>query len=379
MANISYEQYTDELVSLRREFHKIPELCYNEEKTADKIEDFLVNCGITTVKRMFHTGVVCVIGDEQKECVALRMDTDALPVTEETGADYQSTHSGLMHACGHDAHIAILLMTAKILKEHENELKYCVKLIFQPGEEGDGGALPMIGEGVLQSPEVTKVFGAHVWPDTPVGMIEYLPETAFAGCDRYEISVKGKGGHGAMPKSANSPLPALADCILGIEALGKEEPDAVISPCACHTDGYYNVFPDDAKLLGTIRTLSTEQRTRIFEKLQKLTEDIAKKRGISVAFLPVEEYPPCLQNEMALSDYLVVAKKVVGEENVRMGEQTFAAEDFSFFAKEIPAAHLRIGSQSGADTAYPLHHAKFQIDEACLLIGVKLFCETVLS
>lgn len=379
MANISYEKYNDELVSLRREFHKIPELCYNEVKTADKIEEILKSYGITTVKRVFHTGVVCVIGDEGKECVALRMDTDALPVTEETGVDYQSTHSGLMHACGHDAHIAILLTTAKILKEHENDLQYCVKLIFQPGEEGDGGALPMITEGVLNHPKVTKVFGAHVWPDTPVGMIEYLPKTAFAGCDRYEIKVKGKGGHGAMPKSVNSPLPALADCILGIEALGGEEADAVISPCACHTDGYYNVFPDDARLLGTIRTLSTEQRTRILEKLKTLTENISKKRNITVEFLPVEEYPPCLQHEDALSDYLAVAKKVVGEENVRMGEQTFAAEDFSFFANHTPSAHLRIGSQSGSDTAYPLHHAKFQIDEACLMIGVKLFCETVLS
>ncbi len=379
MANISYDQYMDELVSLRREFHKIPELCYEEEKTAEKIEAVLKSYGITTVKRVFGTGVVCLIGDETKECIAFRMDTDGLPVTEETGVSYQSQHPGLMHACGHDAHIAILLMTAKILKEHEGDLKYCVKLIFQPGEEGDGGALPMIKEGVLENPKVTKIFGAHVWPDTPVGVMEYLPKTAFAGCDRYEIKIHGKGGHGAMPKSVNSPLPALADCILGIEELGKAEPDAVISPCACNTKGYYNVFPDDAVLMGTIRTLSSDQRTRILEKLKKMTEEIAKKRHITIEFLPVEEYPPCLQHETVLSQYLSIAKGIVGEQNIRMGEQTFAAEDFSFFAQTCPAAHLRIGSQSGEDTAYPLHHAKFQIDEACLAVGVKLFCETALA
>lgn len=378
MADISYEKYFDELVSLRREFHKIPEICYEEVKTAEKIEDYLKSYGIPTVKRLFKTGVVCTIGDETRECIALRMDTDGLPVCEETGAPYQSEHPGMMHACGHDAHIAILLVTAKILKEHENELNYCVKLIFQPGEEGDGGALPMIREGVLENPNVAKIFGAHVWPDTPVGTIEYLPDTAFAGCDRYEIRIHGKGGHGAIPESANSPLPALADCILGIEALGKEEPDAVISACACNADGYYNVFPDDAALKGTIRTLSPDDRTRILEKLKKLTEEISKTRDIVVEFLPVEEYPPCLQEEGALTEYLFAAMGVFGDdypEKINEGKRTFAAEDFSFFAKEIPAAHLRIGSRGGEDSAYPLHHAKFQIDEECLLVGVKLFCE----
>ena len=381
MANISYEPYFEELVSLRRAFHQIPEICYEEYQTAEKIEEFLLNCGITTVKRVFHTGVVCTIGDETKECVALRMDTDALPVTEETGVSYQSRNPGMMHACGHDAHIAILLMTAKILKEHESELKYCVKLIFQPGEEGDGGALPMIGEGVLDNPKVTKIFGAHVWPDVLVGNMEYLPDTAFAGCDRYEIKISGKGGHGAMPDSCNSPLPALADCILGIEALGKEEPDAVISACACNADGYYNVFPDDALLKGTIRTLSPDQRKRILDKLSLLVKEVSSKRNIDIEFLPAEEYPPCLQDEGALTEYLFAAMRVFGEdypEHIDEGKRTFAAEDFSFFAKEIPAAHIRIGSQGGEDSSYPLHHAKFQIDEKCLLIGVKLFCETVL-
>lgn len=382
MANISYETYFEELVSLRRKFHKIPEICYKEYKTAEKIEEVLKSYGITTVKRMFHTGVVCTIGDEAKECIALRMDTDALPVAEETGAPYQSEHPGMMHACGHDAHIAILLMTAKILKEHESELKYCVKLIFQPGEEGDGGALPMIKEGVLENPKVSKIFGAHVWPELSVGNIEYLPDTAFAGCDRYEIKIHGKGGHGAMPDACNSPLPALADCILGIEALGKEEPDAVISSCACNANGYYNVFPDDALLQGTIRTLSSEQRTRILEKLQLLAEEVSKKRNITVEFLPVEEYPPCEQDEGALTEYLFAAMRVFGEnypEHIDEGERTFTAEDFSFFAGQIPAAHVRIGSNGGEESSYPLHHAKFQIDEQCLLLGVKLFCETALS
>ncbi len=239
----------------------------------------------------------------------------------------------------------------------------------------------MMKEGVLENPKVTKIFGAHVWPDAPVGTIEYLPDTAFAGCDRYEIRIHGKGGHGAIPESANSPLPALADCILGIEALGKEDPDAVISACACNADGYYNVFPDDALLKGTIRTLSCEQRSRILQQLQKLTETVSKTRNITVEFLPVEEYPPCLQDEAALTEYLFAAMRVFGEdypEKINEGKRTFAAEDFSFFAKEIPAAHLRIGSNGGDDTAYPLHHAKFQIDEKCLLVGVKLFCETVL-
>ena len=213
-----------EISAIRKELHRCPELGGQEFRTSSIIRRELAKIpGIRVLPPFLQTDVVAFIdGAAPGKNVTLRADIDALALTEESGADFVSETSGRMHACGHDAHIAILLMTAKILKEHENELKYCVKLIFQPGEEGDGGALPMIGEGVLQSPEVTKVFGAHVWPDTPVGMIEYLPKTAFAGCDRYEISVKGKGGHGAMPNPQILPCLLWQTAFWGLKRWGKK-------------------------------------------------------------------------------------------------------------------------------------------------------------
>lgn len=375
LSETEYQNYEAEVIRLRRLFHRIPEICYKEEKTAAKITELLQSYGITRVKRVFKTGVIALLGDETKECIALRMDMDALPVTEETNVEYASEIPGMMHACGHDAHIAILLMTAKILKEHENELPCCVKLIFQPGEEGDGGALPMIQAGVLENPKVSKVFGAHIWPETPLGTIEFVEEAAFAGCDRYEIHFAGKGGHGAMPDLVNSPLPAAAECILALQALGQKETDAVVSACAVHADGYHNVFPDNATLLGTIRTLKAEDRTRIFEEIKKLTQTISQTYQMPVDFQPVEEYPPCRNHPDALECYRKAAEETA--EQVRFGKRTFAAEDFSYFAKHCPSAHARIGSNSGEATAYPLHNPKFNLDERCLMYGVKLFLQLI--
>ena len=337
----------------------------------------LKSYGIQNIRRMFGTGVAALIGDPNKKCVALRADTDALPVTEETGVPYQSQHEGMMHACGHDAHIAMLLVTAKILKEQEEKLPCSVKLIFQPAEEGDGGALPMISEGVLQNPKVTKIYGAHVWPGVSAGVLEYVPGAAFAGCDRYEIRFFGKGGHGAVPKEANPPLCAMAECILALQKLHNEEENAVISACACHADGYYNVFPSQAHILGTIRTLTEADRSRIFANISTLVKELSQKTGIGMEFLPVEEYPPCYNDADILAEYLVAAEKAVGKENVLKGEFTYTAEDFAYFANHCPAAHIRIGCSDSQDTAYPLHHPKFQIAEKCLMHGVSLFCHAV--
>ncbi len=373
----TYQQYEQEAIRLRRLFHEIPELSEREEKTCEKIIEILQSYGITHIQKMFTTGVVAVLGDPNKNCIALRMDTDGLPVAEETGVCYQSKTPGMMHACGHDAHIAILLVTAKILKEREDTLPCSVKLIFQPAEEGDGGALPMISEGVLKNPKVSRIYGAHVWPGVPLGTLEYVEGAAFSGCDRYEIRLTGKGGHGAMPNEANPPLCAMAECILALQKLHNEERSAVISACACHADGYYNVFPSQARILGTIRTLTNEDRNRIFEKISALCDTLSQKTGIGMEFLPVEEYPPCYNDADALSDYLIAAEKAVGKGNVRQGNFTYTAEDFAYFAKNCPSAHIRIGCTDREETSYPLHHPKFQIAEQCLMHGVTLFCHAV--
>ena len=371
--------YEEEIIRLRRQFHKIPELCYGEEKTADAIEAILKSYGISRVKRVFRTGVVALLGDETKECIAFRMDIDGLPVEEKNEVPYRSEHPGMMHACGHDAHIAILLMTAKLLKEQEDKLPCSVKLIFQPGEEGDGGALPMIEEGVLEHPPVSRIFGAHVWPGVPSGVLEYVNGASFAGCDRYDVKFYGAGGHGAMPEEAKPPILPMSEWILGLKQAEKEETNCVLSACACKADGYYNVFGDYAQIQGTIRTLSETQRTRVFETIKHLTETVQHKYGIPVEFLPVEEYPPFENHESALAEYIKSAIKTVGEENVRKGNPTFAAEDFCYFTKACPGAHIRIGCSNSPETSYPLHNPCFQIAEDCLLRGAELFCTLALN
>ncbi len=368
------EIYREEVIRLRRLFHQIPEASYREEKTCQLILDTLNSYGITNAKRMFHTGVVAVVGDPSKECIALRMDTDGLPVAEKTDLPYASSHEGMMHACGHDAHIAILLVTAKILKEQEEKLPCSVKLIFEPGEEGDGGALPMIEEGVLQNPKVSRVYGAHVWPEVALGKVEWVEGASFAGCDRYEFHFHGTGGHGAMPKSVRSPLPALAEAIKKITAMGEKFPNAVVSACACQSNGFHNVFSEDAALLGTIRTLVKEDRDAILNNLFQIAKDITQETGIETEFLPVREYPPLTNHPDTLESFKQAAIQSVGEDNLIKGVATYAAEDFAYFCEAVPSAHLRIGCHKEGEPVYPLHNPRFYPHDDCLMVGVRLFC-----
>jgi amidohydrolase len=376
--NINYNKYFSELVDLRRDLHKIPEIAYNEYKTAQYVCQKLDEYGVS-YERCFNTGVVALIG--KGECVAFRMDMDGLFVTEQNDVSYKSIHDGLMHACGHDGHTAILLMTAKILKEFEQDLKVQVKLIFQPAEEGSGGAMPMIEEGVLKNPDVTRVFSTHLWPSTPVGKVEYVPKVAFAGTSRYTITVKGSGGHGAMPENVKNSIIPAANIILGVDKIHKEEKDAVVSLCAVSADGMFNVFPSDTVLKGTIRTISEQDLERILTKIKDLTEEISLKFDIEIIFFPEFEYPPCANDDKALEELVLASKKALGEENVILGEKTFGAEDFAYFSMNSKAAHIRIGSRNETDekTHYPLHNAKFEIDESALLVGVKVFIQLALE
>lgn len=366
------QENKQELILLRQEFHRIPETEKTEEKTCQKILETLNRYGITNAKRLFHTSVVATIGKESLPCIGLRMDIDGLPIEEKTGLPFSSQHTGRMHACGHDAHIAILLMTAKLLKKQESSLPVCVKLIFQPAEEGDGGALPMIAEGVLKDPATTKIFGAHVWPELPVGTVELVEGASFAGCDRFTIKFTGTGGHGALPHLANSPLYPMAACILKLNELQKAEKKAVISPCACEAQGFYNIFPDQAQIKGTLRTLTQEDRLRILRQMETLITEIGDEYGVSTEFLPVEEYSPCYNHPDCIREYRQAAEAVLGKSQVKTGTASFAADDFSEFTKRCPGAHLRIGSQGGKGTSYPLHSPRFDIDEACLWYGVEI-------
>lgn len=368
-----FYEYENLAVSLRRELHQIPETATEEYKTSEFIVNTLKSFGISNIKRLYNTGVAVTLGNTNKPCVALRADIDALPVKEETGLFFSSKHEGIMHACGHDGHTAVLLAAAKYFKDNEEKLSKCVKLIFQPAEEGNGGAEPMIKEGVLQNPRVEKVFGFHLWPDIEVGKAEYSPDASFAEAQRYEIHIKGNGGHGAIPNGVKKCLFAAAGTIEKLKELNEKFDKTIVSACAINSTGYYNVFADEVIIKGTMRTL----KSGTFAKIEKEIKEFCKTSPYNCETKPVfiYEYPCAVNHENELNELISAAKSVLGDENVSEGKCTYAAEDFGYFTEKVKGAHIKIGTANPdiPSTLNPLHNPHFDIDENALKYALKIF------
>lgn len=365
--------YEELAVSFRRELHQIPEIATKEYKTSEYIINKLENFGITDIKKFYKTGIAAVIGDFRKPCVAFRADIDALPVKEETGLPFSSKHDGMMHACGHDGHTAVLLSLAKYLKDNEKNLQKCVKLIFQPAEEGNGGAEPMIKEGVLKNPDVEKVFGFHLWPDIPVGKAEFSEGASFAEAQRYEIQIKGNGGHGAIPENVKKCLYAAAETIEKLKELNEKYEKALVSACAINSTGYYNVFADEVVIKGTMRTLIDGTLAKVEADIKAFCK--GSPYGCELKPIFVYEYPCAVNHENELLELVNSAKAVLGDKNVSEGKCTYAAEDFGYFTQATKGAHIKIGTANPTfpNTQNPLHNPKFDIDENALKYALKIF------
>lgn len=376
---MDFNRYDELVVELRRALHKIPEIATEEFKTSEFISDKLTEWGYS-IKKMYGTGVVALIGDDTLPCIAFRADIDGLPIKEGNNVPYKSEHEGKMHACGHDGHTAVLLTLAKILKDNETKLRNCIKLIFQPAEEGSGGALPMIEEGVLEKPKVEKLFGFHLWPDVELGKIEYSFGASFAEAERYEIHIKGNGGHGAMPEGIKNCLQCGAEIIDGLKKIHESFDKTVVSACAFNSTGFHNIFADSAVIKGTIRTVIDGRVKEVEEEIKKVCKRAGENSGCEVTPVFVYEYPCLMNNEKALLEIAEASKTVVGEKNVYEAKGTYAAEDFAFFTKHCNAAHIKIGSHNPLmpETGYPLHNPKFNIDEESLKIAVRIFSKLVL-
>lgn len=365
--------YEELAVSFRRELHQIPEIAEKEYKTSKYIINKLESFGITDIKKFYKTGIAAVIGDYKNPCIAFRADIDALPVKEETGLPFSSKHEGMMHACGHDGHTAVLLSLAKYLKDNEKNLQKCVKLIFQPAEEGNGGAEPMIKEGVLKNPDVEKVFGFHLWSDIPVGKAEFSEGASFAEAQRYEIQIKGNGGHGAIPENVKKCLYAAAETIEKLKELNEKYEKNLVSACAINSTGYYNVFADEVVIKGTMRTLIGGTLAKAEADIKAFCE--SSPYGCELKPIFVYEYPCAVNHENELLELVNSAKAVLGNENVSEGKCTYAAEDFGYFTKSAKGAHIKIGTANPAfpNTQNPLHNPKFDIDENALKFALKIF------
>ncbi len=381
------------VVAWRRDIHEHPELGNNEKRTAKVVADHLRSLGIEVQTDVAHTGVVGLLrGGKPGPVVALRADMDALPVKEEVDLPFKSQvkavfngqEVGVMHACGHDNHVAILMGTAEVLAGMRNELAGTVKFIFQPAEEGppigeEGGAEMMIKQGVLENPKVDAVFGLHVFP-YEVGKIVYRSGPLMASGETYRLVVKGKQTHGALPWNGVDPIVIAAQIILGFQTIISRQENLITSP-AVLTIGMIrggvrqNIIPDSVEISGTIRTFNDDMLADIHTRMKRTAESIAAGAGGSARLEMVGRAGLVTYNDPALVERMVpTLKRVVGEDRAEVGDLTTTSEDFSYFQKQVPGMFFFLGvTPKGTDPAniYPNHSPRFFADEGALLPGVR--------
>jgi len=367
-----------ELIAVRRDLHQHPELKFEERRTAGIAARALRAAGYQVTEGVGATGVVGVLeGGRKGRTLLMRADMDALPIHEANEAPYASRTPGVMHACGHDGHVAIGLGTARRLAAAPRDFAGTVKYVFQPGEEGGCGAARMIDEGVLESPQVDAAFGIHLWADMPMGLIAVTPGVCMGSVDEFEVTLTGRGGHAAAPHQAVDPVVCAAQVVTAMQSLVSRGADPfaqlVVSVTQIAAGHAFNVIPETATLRGTVRTMGGTVWDEIPRRLETLVSGIAAAMGCRADVRYVRQTPP-LDNEPGLSALVrQAALAVVGEARVRDDVRTMGGEDFAFFGRKVPACFAFVGSRNSAKGADAPHHSpRFDIDEDALLIGVEL-------
>jgi amidohydrolase len=387
------------VIEWRRYFHQNPELSNREFNTAKKIAEHLESLGLEVQTGIAKTGVVGLLkGDNPGKVVALRADIDALPVTERNDLPFKSeviteflgTKTGVMHACGHDTHIAILMGVAEVLSKHKDKISGTIKFIFQPAEEGpppgeEGGAKLMVKEGVLDNPKVDAIFGLHINSETPVGTIKYKTGGIMASVERFVINVKGKQTHGSQPWSGVDPILISAKIIDGLQTIISREAKltneaAVITVGKITAGTRFNIIPETAEMIGTVRTLDPEMRSLIERRMTEMVTTLAKAYG-GEAEITFQNNAAITYNDPELVEKMLPSlQKVAGEENVQLTKATTGGEDFSFFQEVVPGFYFFLGGMaSGTQESYPHHTPDFYIDESGLILGVESFVQLTMD
>mgnify|MGYP005840246683 CR=1 FL=1 len=376
----------EELTALRREFHRYPEVSFQEFKTADRIAHYLNGLGIEVQRGIGKTGVVGLLkGDKPGKTVALRADMDALSLTEERQWEYASLHEGVMHACGHDGHLAIVLGAAKILNQKKAEISGQVKFIFQPAEEKVEGAELMIKEGVLDNPRVDAIFGLHLQPDLPAGTVGIKYGPMMAASDLIQIIIKGKGGHGAAPHQGINAIVVAAQVINALQTIPAQQIDPleniVVSIGTIKGGQRYNIIADQVKILGTVRTLREDTRNQVEELIERIIQGVTAGMGAQYEFRYVRGCP-VVKNHLATTQLVEkVAKELVGEKKTIVQDRpVLLGEDFACYLEQIPGTYFWLGTRNEAkDCIYPLHHPLFNLDEEVLPLGAELLSKIALE
>ncbi|WP_027419343.1 M20 metallopeptidase family protein [Crocinitomix catalasitica] len=369
----------EEIITIREHLHKHPELSFQEFKTSTFVQKQLSDWGISFTTGWVETGIVALIEPDgsYEKCIALRADMDALPIQEMNEVPYKSVHDGIMHACGHDVHTATLLGAAKIINDMRSELKHAVKLIFQPGEEKlPGGAKLMIDAGVLENPKVDEIYALHVFPELEVGKIGLRPGMYMASCDEIYITVKGKGGHGAMPHLNIDPIAISAQLIVSLQQIvSRNCPPAIPSVLSfgrIEGLGATNVIPNNVTIQGTFRTMDEKWRAKAHELIKKQSELLVQSFGGTLD-IEIRKGYPYLENDLALTARTKVnTSDFFGESNVIDLPIRLTGEDFAYYGQKIPATFIRIGVANDAKGInFPVHNAKFDIDNSALTVGIQ--------
>lgn len=397
--NSAADEIQDRVIEWRRDFHQNPELSNREFETAKKIAAHLRSLGMEVETGVAKTGVVGILqGDGDGKVVALRADIDALPVTErndlpfksEVTTEFLGTHTGVMHACGHDTHTAILMGVAEILSKNTDKINGTVKFIFQPAEEGpppgeEGGASVMIKEGVLENPDVDAIFGLHINSATPVGTIRYKPEGTMAAVERFVINVQGKQTHGSAPWTGVDPILISAKIVDGLQTIISREAKlvdgaAVITVGKISSGVRFNIIPETAEMIGTVRTLDPDMKELILKRMREMVPAIATAYGGS-ATIEIQNNTAITYNDPELTERMLpTLQKVAGKEKVELVKATTGGEDFSFFQEKVPGFYFFLGGQPLDSTEPAPHHTPdFYIDESGMLLGVKVMTQLALD
>jgi amidohydrolase len=371
--------------TLRRDFHRHPEIGFQEVRTAGIVARELQSLGLEVSTGIAETGVVALIeGTKPGPVVLARFDMDALPILEDTGAEYASQNPGIMHACGHDGHTAIGLTVAHMLHTRQNEINGTVKLVFQPAEEGLGGAQRMVAAGVLENPQPDYCLALHLWNEKPLGWLGVTPGPSMAASETFRVHLTGKGGHGAAPHLTVDPLYAAAQIVNALQSIVARnvppQETAVVSVTSFHSGTTFNVIPQTAEFQGTIRSFNPEVRTMVIERFQQIVSNMAQAQSCSVD-IDMESVTPAVINNLELSARVQrIAQQLYPHANLDTQERTMGSEDMAFMMEKTPGCYFFVGSanpEKGLDAKH--HHPRFDFDEEALVTAATMMTASVLD
>ncbi len=372
----------DRIVKARRDLHQIPELGFSEKKTSAYVEEYLKGEGLNVQTGIAQFGVVGLLDSGKPgPMLMIRADMDALPITEDTGLPFASTHEGVMHACGHDAHMAMVLGAATLLTKIKDRLVGRINFLFQPAEEGPGGAKPMIEAGVMENPKVDYAIGCHVWAESPEGTLGVKAGPLMAAMDRFDIKIMGKGGHGAMPHLCVDALEVGTQVVNALQRIVSRHMNplrpAVVTIGSFHAGTTFNVIPNEAEMCGTTRTFDREIWDSWESRIEEVVRGVCDSMGATFELKFSKGYPPTINDESITNVVRQCAERVVGKDRVFEPEPTMGGEDMAYYLECAKGSYFFLGV--AREGGVPVHNARFDFNEDILLLGTETHCRVALE